>query len=131
MAVVLDAPALDALACRDPLAERVIGTAMNEGFCYITPPTVVTAYETIWDREGEAAAERWLELAMSDTVFHLDPRSDKDFIRLVAKASRIAVLPISSRYAAALARVLDAEVITDQPEFEDLAKAGFCRVRWM
>lgn len=131
MAAVIDAPALDALASRNPVAEKLIGEAIERGHCYITPPTIATAYHTIWDREGEGAAETWLELATSGQVMRMDSRSDKDFLRLVARAARLASLPLCSRYAAALARLLDAEVITDLPEFEDLARAGFCRVKWI
>jgi hypothetical protein len=131
VAAVIDAPALDALACRNKAAEKLIGDAIERGHCYITPPTVATAYHTVWEREGENAAETWLDFATSGQVVLLDARSDKDFLRLVAKAARLAVLPLCSRYAAALARLLDAEVITDLPEFEDLARAGFCRVRWI
>ena len=131
MAYVIDATALEALACRNQKAMRVIGRAIETGKCYITPPTVATAYYAIWEREGEVAAERWLEYATSGSVMKLENRQDREFLRLVAMSRTITKLPLCSRYAAALAKSLDAVVITNLSNFEDLAKAKFCRVSWI
>lgn len=131
MAYIIDAPALEALACRDKKASRVIGKAIESGKCYITPPTVATAYYAIFEREGEAAAERWLDYATSGSVMKIENRHDRDFLRLVAIARTITKLPLCSRYTAALAHILNAQVITNLSNFEDLAKAKFCRVAWI
>ncbi len=128
MAYVIDATAFQELACKNESVARVIGKAIESGTCYITAPTVATAYYTIWEREGEPAAERWLAYATADSVMKISNRSDPEFLRQVAMARRIANLPLCSRYAAALARSLDAEVITTIPDFELLAREGFCRV---
>jgi hypothetical protein len=131
LAYVIDATALEELACRNKLAARIIGKAIETGKCYITAPTVATAYYAIWEREGEQAAETWLDYATSNSVMKLTDRSDPDFLRQVAMARSIANLPLCSRYAAALARSLDAQVITALADFEDLLQAGFCRVLWI
>jgi len=128
---VIDSSALEELARRNPNATRIFGEAIDQGICYITPPTLATAYYAIWEAEGEKAAETWLDFAMDREVMRIEERSDKDFLRLVAKARTITALSLGSRYAAALARILDAEVITKRAAFEDLANAGFCRVRWI
>jgi len=131
LAYVIDATALEELACRNELAAMTIGKAIESGKCYITAPTVATAYYAIWEREGEQAADKWLDYATSNAVMTLTDRSDRDFLRQVAMARSIANLPLCSRYAAALARLLDAEVITTLTNFEDLSHAGFCRVLWI
>lgn len=131
MAYVIDATAFEELACRNESAARTIGNAMESGTCYITAPTVATAYYAIWEREGEQAADKWLDYATADSVMRLSNRSDKDFLRQVAMARTIANLPLCSRYAAALAHLLNAEVITSNENFRYLVEAGFCRVSWI
>jgi hypothetical protein len=128
---VIDATAFEELACKNQSAAATIGKAFESGTCYITAPTVATAYYAIWEREGEQAAERWLDYATADSVMKLSNRGDREFLCQVAMARTIANLPLCSRYAAALARSLDAEVITTLVDFEYLAQAGFCRVLWI
>jgi predicted nucleic acid-binding protein len=131
MACVLDASAIIALARNEKDAVRVVGAALEVEKCLVTPPTLTAVYYYLVENDAQARADHWLDFMVAGKIVKLESCSDPQTIRDAAGARRIAKLPLDSLFAAAVAHRKSAPVITALANFEDLAKAGFCRVKWL
>lgn len=128
---MLDASAIIALARNERDAAKIVGDALEYDKCYVTPPTIATIFYILFESDGEAFADHWLDYITGGAIVTVEPCLDRDFLKAVAIARTIARLPLCSRYAAALAGRKDIPVITLEANFEDLSQAGFCKVRWL
>ena len=131
MAYVLDASAIIALVRNEKEAVRIVGNAIDNDRCYVTVPTLATLYYSLYESEGEANAEHWLQYMASGVIVKIEPCADLATLRLVAQARMIVRLPLDSMFAAALAKLKGIPVITTLSDFEDVATADFCQVRWL
>lgn len=131
MAYVLDASAIVALARNEAIATTVVGDALENDKCYVAPATIATVYYVLLEKDGRSRADHWLRYMTSGLVVSIKPCDDKDTLRAVAHARMITRLPLCSRFAAALAKRLNCQVITADGNFEDLASAKFCKVKWI
>ncbi len=131
MSYVLDASAIIALARNEKDALKTVGDALESDKCYVTPPTLVAVYYYLYENDGEARADHWLDYMMNGKIVGVDSWGDSDLLKEAARARTIARLPLDSTFAAAVARRRDVPIITALSNFEDLAAAGFCRVKWL
>jgi hypothetical protein len=129
MTVVLDATAAAALASPEDDPNSIVGAAIMNEICYMTPAAVVAMYGSVHDRIGRDAADYWLRFVTSGKDVRVDETADAEFLEMSGHATLIARKLISTGMSAALANRRGVELLTNVEESAELERGGLCRVR--
>jgi predicted nucleic acid-binding protein len=129
MAVVLDPCALlEANMDEVNGKSSSVGRIIDNEQCYMTPINVAEAYISLRDDLSSELAEAVLDMILENVTIKVVEDRDARLIRMVTEAKGFGV-PYTVAFCAALARYLDCSVLSNESDFAELEKAGFCRVR--
>ena len=132
MTVVLDAPAIVAIAADSRKKRTAVEMVLEREVCYMSAVAAAEAYSWLLNNAGSAFAEHWLNFLLSGRDVRVDCEIDREMIELVGQARRQSrkVAP-SGAFSAALARKLGVPLMTDDPNLEDLETHHYCTIRWL
>ncbi|MDO8586756.1 MAG: hypothetical protein Q7T82_06905 [Armatimonadota bacterium] len=110
----------------DPVYEA-LARILDTEQCYIIPAHVVQTYRMIKDAVSKNRAEAVLDMMKKpDSPQRIV--TDLGLIDLAIEAMEYGV-PLTVAFCGALAKSLDADILTNEQVFDPLQEHGFCRIR--
>jgi predicted nucleic acid-binding protein len=131
MTVVLDSPAIIAVAANTSGKRTLVETALETEACYMSVVAVAEAYSWILNNAAAQLAEYWLGFLSSGRDVRVFSDIGREMVELVAIARQSRTVSITGAFSAALAHKLGVPLLTDDLNLSDLEARDFCSIKWL